>query len=354
MKKYIGFLMIFSFVFLGLKILSAKAETYFYFPQDALSATALRAVSGTALDTKISSDLKVATPMPVPTACDPTGTAQFCIYVVTLPIDTTQLQSTSAMISGQITNNGQVNAGGIFNANHKAWFEYSTSPSLTLSIHYNQDSGISSAGYFNGSLDNLLKPNTTYYYKACASGSSIGTQQFCGNIVSFITPASKTSASITSPTPIAVKNIPATHTTGSNLKTTANGNGTVNIQISCGEQGTLWVDNAPSGFEPNASYYCNKGINGHASYSIAVGAQTGGATPKTLGVGMKGNEIKIYQALLQSVGYLPAIAVIDGSYGNGTMSAVLKFQKDKGLTQNGTIDSATKIQLAKLLGLSCQ
>ena len=136
-------------------------------------------------------------------------TTPISTYVSTLPVDYTQVQSTSAMIRGQITNNGQENIDGIFNNGAKAWFEYGTDPTLITSTRFNQNSGINFEGFFNGFLTNILQPNTTYYYKACASGSVMDAKIFCGNIVSFTTsnsapigtctPTSDPSITITSP-----------------------------------------------------------------------------------------------------------------------------------------------------------
>ena len=62
---------------------------------------------------------------------------------------------------------------------------------------------------------------------------------------------------------------------------------------------------------------------------------------RNLQVGSKGVDVKALQQLLQTQGYLPATAKIDGSYGKATLQAVAKYQKANGLTPVGTVGSKT-------------
>lgn len=61
--------------------------------------------------------------------------------------------------------------------------------------------------------------------------------------------------------------------------------------------------------------------------------------------GDKGPLVKVLQALLVCNGY--ASAYVDGSYGNGTVSAVKSYQKKKGLTADGIAGSGTFSALCK-------
>ena len=55
--------------------------------------------------------------------------------------------------------------------------------------------------------------------------------------------------------------------------------------------------------------------------------------------GSKGNAVKAIQNRLIDLGYMSGKA--DGDYGSGTEKAVIAFQADKGLEENGIIDEAT-------------
>lgn len=61
--------------------------------------------------------------------------------------------------------------------------------------------------------------------------------------------------------------------------------------------------------------------------------------------GDKGATVKILQALLVCNGYTSAY--VDGSYGNGTVSAVKAYQKKKGLSSDGIAGSGTFSALCK-------
>ena len=60
----------------------------------------------------------------------------------------------------------------------------------------------------------------------------------------------------------------------------------------------------------------------------------------TLEKGSKGEEVKKLQQRLKDLNYLSG--GIDGSYGNGTASAISLFQQEAGLTANGIADSETQ------------
>lgn len=64
-------------------------------------------------------------------------------------------------------------------------------------------------------------------------------------------------------------------------------------------------------------------------------------------VGSSGSDVKAIQNKLISLGYLPS-GEADGIFGSKTKNAVIKFQKDKGLTADGIVGTNT----AKALGIS--
>lgn len=70
-----------------------------------------------------------------------------------------------------------------------------------------------------------------------------------------------------------------------------------------------------------------------------------------LSYGSKGTAVETLQQLLVDAGYSVGPAGVDGDFGTSTRSALLAFQKDHGLTPNGTADDAT---MDALLGLSGQ
>ncbi|WP_286669833.1 peptidoglycan-binding domain-containing protein, partial [Thomasclavelia cocleata] len=58
----------------------------------------------------------------------------------------------------------------------------------------------------------------------------------------------------------------------------------------------------------------------------------------TVKEGAKGNITKLVQERLNSVGFNISV---DGFFGENTKKAVMVFQKNRGLSQNGIIDSNT-------------
>ena len=69
---------------------------------------------------------------------------------------------------------------------------------------------------------------------------------------------------------------------------------------------------------------------------------------KVLRKGSKGEEVKALQTLLIGYKYSCGDAGADGDFGNGTDTAVKKYQKAKGLTADGIVGANT---WNKLLGI---
>jgi hypothetical protein len=57
--------------------------------------------------------------------------------------------------------------------------------------------------------------------------------------------------------------------------------------------------------------------------------------------GSKGEEVKTLQRLLVATGFSVGMAGIDGDFGNATYTAVIAFQRMKGLEQDGIVGKAT-------------
>jgi len=75
---------------------------------------------------------------------------------------------------------------------------------------------------------------------------------------------------------------------------------------------------------------------------------------KTLKVGSVGKEVRDLQTLLTLKGFLPKKpSYISGTFGSKTKAALIKYQKDAGLTVTGKTDSLTRTILnADLLNLT--
>lgn len=71
---------------------------------------------------------------------------------------------------------------------------------------------------------------------------------------------------------------------------------------------------------------------------------------ETLKLGSKGENVKELQDDLTIRGY--SVGTIDGDFGQKTKSAVIAFQKDAGLTQDGIVGSKTKNALSKIKAFS--
>jgi len=93
-----------------------------------------------------------------------------------------------------------------------------------------------------------------------------------------------------------------------------------------------------------------KGIDGKFIGTIIKSStKISSITPKVLSLGAKSDEIKTYQMVLQNADYLSATTMLTGIYDVATKAAVLKFQKDKGLTETGNIDIPTRSALKSLI-----
>ena len=63
--------------------------------------------------------------------------------------------------------------------------------------------------------------------------------------------------------------------------------------------------------------------------------------------GDEGKEVKALQILLIGYGYKCGSAGADGDFGSGTLAAVKKYQKAKGLTADGIVGAKTWTSLLK-------
>ena len=91
----------------------------------------------------------------------------------------------------------------------------------------------------------------------------------------------------------------------------------------------------------------------HKDYIVVKGSSEGGkeACPyteptSTLRQGSTGESVKWLQWHLYKLGYLSS-GDIDGDFGPTTLSAVKKYQTDKGLDVDGVVGSGTRGQLIK-------
>ncbi len=87
------------------------------------------------------------------------------------------------------------------------------------------------------------------------------------------------------------------------------------------------------------------------TYSIPVSSLGGGSSSGTgssgsvrsLQKGMQGDDVRTLQRRLKALGYDPG--PVDGVFGDLTLSAVLKYQKNVGLLQDGIVGPATRRKL---------
>lgn len=70
-------------------------------------------------------------------------------------------------------------------------------------------------------------------------------------------------------------------------------------------------------------------------------------TLNVLEKGSEGEQVKTLQRLLVAMGYSVGSAGVDGDFGSDTLSAVKKYQKDKGLTVDGIVGTNTWNSLLK-------
>ena len=78
---------------------------------------------------------------------------------------------------------------------------------------------------------------------------------------------------------------------------------------------------------------------GVGAYVGHEGTDANGKTSSTTSASASDSTVRDAQAALNSQGY--SAGMVDGRWGPSTQNAVRRFQSDKGLTQSGTLDSAT-------------
>ncbi|KSU88645.1 N-acetylmuramoyl-L-alanine amidase [Priestia veravalensis] len=75
-------------------------------------------------------------------------------------------------------------------------------------------------------------------------------------------------------------------------------------------------------------------------YKVSGSSQPSQPAVSGLKKGSRGNEVRTLQQKLTSLGY--DTKGVDGIFGNNTDTALRRFQKDRGLSVNGVVDSATQ------------
>lgn len=102
----------------------------------------------------------------------------------------------------------------------------------------------------------------------------------------------------------------------------------------------LFSDSAQSGSTVTATpkATATPNVTNPPSYTTVTAPPAG--TYATLRVGDQGEPVKTLQTYLKKQGYFSG--TVDGKYGTSTMEAVLKFQKAKGLKQDGIAGAATQ------------
>lgn len=91
--------------------------------------------------------------------------------------------------------------------------------------------------------------------------------------------------------------------------------------------------------------------NAHVATNLTTGSKagTGGTTEKDyLSKGDTGTEVKDMQKKLIACGYSCGSSGADGSFGNDTLAAVKKFQRENGLTVDGYFGEKSKAKLDSL------
>lgn len=91
-------------------------------------------------------------------------------------------------------------------------------------------------------------------------------------------------------------------------------------------------------------------VKGHTAVVLS-NTLNGGATVNielnVLEKGSKGKQVKTLQRILSKMGYSIGLFGVDGDFGNSTYKAVVKFQKDNLLTQDGVVGEKTWKALLK-------
>ncbi|AMM44867.1 L-alanoyl-D-glutamate peptidase [Bacillus phage SP-15] len=81
----------------------------------------------------------------------------------------------------------------------------------------------------------------------------------------------------------------------------------------------------------------------------STGGSSTSTSSSTLKYGSKGSAVKTLQSNLKTLGYNIGKSGVDGIYGNDTVTAVKKFQKDKKLAVDGIAGSATLAAIKKAI-----
>jgi hypothetical protein len=124
------------------------------------------------------------------------------------------------------------------------------------------------------------------------------------------------------------------------------------IQIAAGQVGVKESPANSNNVKYNAWFY-GKAVSGSAypwccvfvewCFAVLCGEIEGGKTVNVsaylLANGSKGSAVKKLQILLNGLGY--SAGTVDGEFGAKTKAAVLKYQKDNGLTADGEVGAKT-------------
>lgn len=139
-----------------------------------------------------------------------------------------------------------------------------------------------------------------------------------------------------------------------NIRDSASTNGNVITTLPNGHK--VYVIETISGwykvtFISNSAVYTGYASADYLTVSDITSASDCPYTEPTVTVrqGDSGNNVKWVQWYLAQLGYLSTSGV-DGDFGSGTLSAVKKFQTDKGLTVDGLVGSGTRAALKKAYG----
>lgn len=135
------------------------------------------------------------------------------------------------------------------------------------------------------------------------------------------------------------------------LNGTTTGGGTTTSGDSTIRAFQTWLNsNYGSGLSVDGVYGNNTKVAATKAYQRVLGVTADGIfgtnsknAVKTLNVGSKGNAVHLLQGMLYCRGFNPN--GVDGTYGNGTKTAVLNFQKSKGLGSDGIAGPATMYAL---------
>ncbi|MBO5523436.1 MAG: glycoside hydrolase family protein [Roseburia sp.] len=135
------------------------------------------------------------------------------------------------------------------------------------------------------------------------------------------------------------------------LNGTTTGGGTTTSGDSTIRAFQTWLNsNYGSGLSVDGVYGNNTKVAATKAYQRVLGVTADGIfgtnsknAVKTLNVGSTGNAVHLLQGMLYCRGFNPN--GVDGTYGGGTKTAVLNFQKSKGLGSDGIAGPATMYAL---------